>query len=202
MLFCLRPYRVECTGSLSTSEVKQHRARLVLGWGTAWEDLRVLSAFYVARLPGPYSPISEPRFHSRGVASEILAAGALQPRPFSQAPTFLFLVSVLYSQDPWSPDSTAWVLQPRPYSASRPDKAMQPMPCNLAQTNAAASVFLLVLIAAARACACAKAMVSHARLTWEALTDNDWQPKPKSHGIAAEAMQPCHYSQGQAAKVL
>ena len=43
-----RPYRVECTGSLLTSEVKQHRARLVLGWGTAWEDLRVLSAF----LPG------------------------------------------------------------------------------------------------------------------------------------------------------
>ena len=44
-----RPYRVECTGSLSTSEVKQRRARLVLGWGTAWEDLRVLSAFF-ARL--------------------------------------------------------------------------------------------------------------------------------------------------------
>ena len=41
-----RPYRVECTGSLSTSEVKQHRARLVLGWGTAWEDLRVLSASF------------------------------------------------------------------------------------------------------------------------------------------------------------
>ena len=40
-----RPYRVECTGSLSTSEVKQYRARSVLGWGTAWEDLRVLSAF-------------------------------------------------------------------------------------------------------------------------------------------------------------
>ena len=30
---------------LPTSEVKWHRARLVLGWGTAWEDLRVLSAF-------------------------------------------------------------------------------------------------------------------------------------------------------------
>ena len=45
MVFRRRPYRVECTGSLSTSEVKQHRARLVLGWGTAWEDLRVLSAF-------------------------------------------------------------------------------------------------------------------------------------------------------------
>ena len=40
-----RPYRVECTGSLLTSEVKRRRARLVLGWGTAWEDLRVLSAF-------------------------------------------------------------------------------------------------------------------------------------------------------------
>ena len=39
-----RPYRVECTGSLPTSEVKRRRARLVLGWGTAWEDLRVLSA--------------------------------------------------------------------------------------------------------------------------------------------------------------
>ena len=43
--FRWRPYRVECTGSLSTSEVKRHRARLVLGWGTAWEHLRVLPAF-------------------------------------------------------------------------------------------------------------------------------------------------------------
>ena len=42
-----RPYRVECTGSLSTSEVKLRRARSVLGWGTAWEDLRVLSAFSI-----------------------------------------------------------------------------------------------------------------------------------------------------------
>ena len=42
-----RPYRVECTGSLSTSEVKRHRAQLVLGWGTAWEAFRVLSAFYI-----------------------------------------------------------------------------------------------------------------------------------------------------------
>ena len=40
-----RPYRVECTGSLLTSEVKRRRARLVLGWGTAWEHLRVLTAF-------------------------------------------------------------------------------------------------------------------------------------------------------------
>ena len=40
-----RPYRVECTGSLPTSEVKRRRARLVLGWGTVWEHPRVLSAF-------------------------------------------------------------------------------------------------------------------------------------------------------------
>ena len=40
-----RPYRVEYTGSLLTSEVKRRRARLVLGWETAREDLRVLSAF-------------------------------------------------------------------------------------------------------------------------------------------------------------
>ena len=43
-----RPYRVECTGSLPTSEVKRRRARLVLGWGTAREDLRVLPAFYIS----------------------------------------------------------------------------------------------------------------------------------------------------------
>ena len=51
-----RPYRVECTRSLPTSEVKRRRARLVLGWGTAREDLRVLSAFAgqqnPARRPG------------------------------------------------------------------------------------------------------------------------------------------------------
>ena len=39
-----RPCRVECTGFLPTSEVKRRRARLVLGWGTAREDLRVLPA--------------------------------------------------------------------------------------------------------------------------------------------------------------
>ena len=44
LVSCWRPYHVECTGSLLTSEVKRHRARLVLGWGTAWEDLRVLPA--------------------------------------------------------------------------------------------------------------------------------------------------------------
>ena len=46
-LNCWRPYRVECTRSLSTSEVKRHRAQLVLGWGTAWEAFRVLPAFYL-----------------------------------------------------------------------------------------------------------------------------------------------------------
>ena len=33
----LRPYHVECTGSRLITEVKQRRARLVLGWVTAWE---------------------------------------------------------------------------------------------------------------------------------------------------------------------
>jgi hypothetical protein len=42
-----RPYRVECTGSLLTSEVKRRRARLVLGWGTAREDPTVMSAIYI-----------------------------------------------------------------------------------------------------------------------------------------------------------
>ena len=42
-----RPCRAECTGSLPTSEVTQRRARLVLGWGTAPEDLRALPAFEV-----------------------------------------------------------------------------------------------------------------------------------------------------------
>ena len=40
----------ENTGSLLTSEVQRHRAWLVLGWGTAWEDLRVLSAFTISFL--------------------------------------------------------------------------------------------------------------------------------------------------------
>jgi hypothetical protein len=42
-----RPYRVERTGSLLTSEVKRPRAQLALGWGTAREDIRVLSAIYI-----------------------------------------------------------------------------------------------------------------------------------------------------------
>ena len=41
-----RPYYHEYTGSLSNSEVKRGKARLVLGSGTAWEPLRVLTAFY------------------------------------------------------------------------------------------------------------------------------------------------------------
>ena len=48
--FRWRPYRVECTGSLLTSEVKRHRARLVLGWGTAWEHPGVLPAFCPLRV--------------------------------------------------------------------------------------------------------------------------------------------------------
>ncbi len=43
-----RPYYHEYTGSLSNSEVKRGKARLVLGSGTAWEPLRVLTAFFPA----------------------------------------------------------------------------------------------------------------------------------------------------------
>ena len=52
-LFRQRPYRVEYAGSLPNSAVKRRRARLVLGWGTAWESLGVLLAFF------------SPRFHSK-----------------------------------------------------------------------------------------------------------------------------------------
>ena len=41
---CLRPYHVENTSSRPITEVKQHRAELVLGWVTAWE-YSVLQAF-------------------------------------------------------------------------------------------------------------------------------------------------------------
>ena len=40
-----RPYCVECTGSLPNSEVKPRKARIVLGWVTAREVLRVLLTF-------------------------------------------------------------------------------------------------------------------------------------------------------------
>ena len=43
--FRQRPYSVEHTRSHLNSEVKQPKARSVLGWGTAWEVLRVLLAF-------------------------------------------------------------------------------------------------------------------------------------------------------------
>jgi hypothetical protein len=36
---CLRPYHVESTSSRPITEVKQHWAKLVLGWVTAWEYL-------------------------------------------------------------------------------------------------------------------------------------------------------------------
>ena len=41
-----RPYHAEITGSRPITEVKQHRARLVLGWVTAWEP-RVLLSFCI-----------------------------------------------------------------------------------------------------------------------------------------------------------
>ena len=45
-IFCQRPYCVECTGSHLNSEVKPRKARIVLGWVTAREVLRVLLTFF------------------------------------------------------------------------------------------------------------------------------------------------------------
>ena len=42
---CQRPYHVENTSSRPITEVKQHRARLVLGWVTAWEHRVPLTHF-------------------------------------------------------------------------------------------------------------------------------------------------------------
>jgi hypothetical protein len=41
-----RPYHVENTGSRPITEVKQHRALLVLRWVTAWERSVPLAFFY------------------------------------------------------------------------------------------------------------------------------------------------------------
>ena len=43
---CQRPYHVESTGSRPITEVKQRRARLVLGWVTAWEHPVLLAFFF------------------------------------------------------------------------------------------------------------------------------------------------------------
>ena len=54
-----RPYRDELTGSLATSEGKRARARIVLGWGTAREVFRLLSAVAIvitAALPSFVEP--------------------------------------------------------------------------------------------------------------------------------------------------
>jgi hypothetical protein len=45
-VFRQRPYCVECTGSHPNSEVKPRKARIVLGWVTAREVLRVLLTFF------------------------------------------------------------------------------------------------------------------------------------------------------------
>ena len=42
-----RPYHVENTGSRPITEVKQRRARLVLGWVTAWEHRVLLAIFFL-----------------------------------------------------------------------------------------------------------------------------------------------------------
>ena len=52
----MRPYFADCTGPHPNSEVKRRKARSVLGWGTAWEALRVPLTF------SPYSVVLCCRF--------------------------------------------------------------------------------------------------------------------------------------------
>ena len=47
--FRQRPYHVESTGSRPITEVKQRRARLVLGWVTAWEPRVLLALLFCSR---------------------------------------------------------------------------------------------------------------------------------------------------------
>jgi hypothetical protein len=47
VLLCQGPYHVERTGSRPITEVKQHWARLVLGWVTAWESRVPLAFFFL-----------------------------------------------------------------------------------------------------------------------------------------------------------
>ena len=55
-----RPYRVESTRSLPTSEVKQPRAWLVVWWGTTWEDQGAASfcLFSFSWPIAPHCPLS------------------------------------------------------------------------------------------------------------------------------------------------
>ena len=46
LVFRQRPYHVENTGSRPITEVKQRRARIVLGWVTAWEHRVLLATFF------------------------------------------------------------------------------------------------------------------------------------------------------------
>ena len=97
---CWRPYHVECTGSLLTSEVKRHRAQLVLGWGTAWEDLRVLSAFSFSLLQCKHtmSPTKRCRLHGPSFHHKrenpfgfyLQTQHTLEPHPPTEIQTRLF----------------------------------------------------------------------------------------------------------------
>ena len=91
----------ENTGSLLTSEVKRHRARLVLGWGTAREDLRVLSAFVCAADVEPHdgSECAESISPCRALVQQRICARALSGRsPRSERITL---------QEPFPPQNDA-----------------------------------------------------------------------------------------------
>jgi hypothetical protein len=117
-LFRRRPYRVEYTGSLPTSEVKRHRARLVLGWGTAWEHPRVLSAFCIRLLIWHSAQRFAPRTNATPWAPLAAPIHCTVDVPFS----FLFLPHVFRSSVssalPWGPhaDIDSWRRPRLPYA--------------------------------------------------------------------------------------
>ena len=132
-----RPYRVECTGSLSTSEVKRHRARLVLGWGTAWELPGVLPAFTCSPLPEKQQGRSQPPAAS--------TTGLVRRCPTHTQPARSSQHSTLHQSDalwrllPEAPNSkpqlfvlrfslqcTTQAMQKRPARSQQPDVYLEP----------------------------------------------------------------------------
>ena len=74
---CQRPYHAENTSSRPIPEVKQHWARLVLGWETAWEPLVQLASLLSFNLGRPAScealvPANRPGFCSKILCSHVL----------------------------------------------------------------------------------------------------------------------------------
>ena len=103
-----RPYCDEYTRSHPNSAVKHHKARSVLGWGTAWEALRVPLAFSHVLVLGNSLTVSYVTCFSLPITvdcekiqlqfqSQHPTVSTLQPAPCSQHPTVSTLQSAPYT---------------------------------------------------------------------------------------------------------